>query len=398
MPHSANPTTNPANPTDSGDVRDRHFHTRLGRCLASGTPHLAVLTALAAGLIVLAYAIQGPHVVEWAKPALDNGDWTLPQTWAAMLYMTGNTTLMTLPVFIAGYVACQVADRSAVFPGLLGGIAVIITQSGVLGGLIAGVTAGAAVLALQRIPLPRALRRTTTVLIPLLATLVTALVTVVVVGSLLNVLTNLLYNEMARLEFQNTLLLGLLLGLTACSDLGGLFTKTFFIFGAQQLSGPDPTRFIPLDMTVMAAIVAAGMVPPLAMTLATLVRRRLFTESERRYGKISWLFGAAFLPEGAAPFALADPLRVIPASMAGGAVTGALVMQFGNTISYPKGGVFAADQIGEPLLFAAAVAAGVLTTTALTIGLKSLHRTAPAASTTRAATRTPNKAVAAGRA
>jgi hypothetical protein len=166
-------------------------------------------------------------------------------------------------------------------------------------------------------------------------------------------------------------------GLMASSDLGGLITKTAFTFGAVQLSGPDPSKFTPLNMTVMAAVVAAGMVPPLAMTLATVVRRGLFTEAERRYGRVSWLFGAAFIPESAAPFALADPLRVIPASMAGGAVTGTLVMQLCSTISYPRGGVFVADRLGEPLLFAAAVAAGVITAAALTIGLKSLRAHRP---------------------
>ncbi|MET7480782.1 fructose-specific PTS transporter subunit EIIC [Streptomyces sp. NPDC005648] len=398
MPHTANRTTNPATSTDSGDVRGRHFHSRLGRCLVSGTPYLGALTALAAGLIVLAYAIHGPQVGEWASQALDNGDWTIAPTWAAMLYMAGITALKTLPALIAAYVAHGVADRSAILPGFLGGVAAIVAEGGVLCGVVAGVVAGAAVLALQRIPVKRALHSTTAVLFPLLATVITLFVTLAVVGSLLKPLTNWLYSEMAGLEFENTLTLGLLLGLMACSDLGGLITKTAFAFGAVELSGPDPSKFTPLNMTIMAAVMAAGMVPPLAMTLATLVRRSLFTEAERRYGKISWLFGAAFLPEGAAPFALADPLRVIPASMAGGAVTGALVMQLGSTVTYPRGGVFAAGQLGEPWLFAAAVAAGVLTTTALTIGLKSLRRrTAPAANTARATTGT-KQAVAVGRA
>ncbi|MFF4802226.1 fructose-specific PTS transporter subunit EIIC [Streptomyces sp. NPDC001351] len=399
MPHPTNRTTNPAALIDGDTVRDRHFHTRLGRCLVSGTPYLGALTALAAGLIVLAYAIHGPQVGEWAPQALTNSDWTTAPMWAAMLYMAGLTALQTLPALIAAYVAHRVADRSAILPGFLGGVAAIIAEGGVLCGVIAGAAAGAAVLALQRIPVKRALHSTTAVLFPLLATVITLFVTLAVVGSLLKALTNWLYTELATLEFENTLTLGLIVGLMACSDLGGLITKTAFSFGAVELSGYDPSKFTPLNMTIMAAVIAAGMVPPLAMTLTTLVRRSLFTDAERRYGKISWLFGAAFLPEGAAPFALADPLRVIPASMAGGAVTGALVMQLGSTVKYPRGGVFAADLIGQPWLFAAAVAAGVLTTTALTIGLKSLRRrTAPAASTTRATTRTRTKAVAAVRA
>ncbi|MEV4860169.1 sugar phosphotransferase [Streptomyces ossamyceticus] len=383
---------------DRADTQGRHVGTRLGRSLVSGTPYLGALTALAAGLTVLGLAVSGTTVGEWAELALQNGDWTDTSTWAALLYLTGSTTLKTLPLVVAVYVAHGMAGRSAVIPAFIGGVATTIVQTGVLGGLVAGVIAGAAILALQRIPVTRALQSTTTVLFPLLATVATALVSLSLVSSLLDILTKWLYIQATVMEFKNTLVVGLILGLMACSDVGGVIAKTAFAFGAVELAGQDPSKFNPLHMSVMAAIVAAGMVPPLAMTLATLVRRKLFTESERRYGKISWLFGAAFIPEGTAPFALADPLRVIPASLAGGAVTGTLVMQFGSTISYPRGGVFAADQIGQPLLFAAAVAAGVLTTAALTIGLKSLRRTAPAASTARVATGTPKKAVAVGRA
>lgn len=120
------------------------------------------------------------------------------------------------------------------------------------------------------------------------------------------------------------------------------------------------------------------MVPALALPLATLVRRGLFTEGERSYARTGWLFGAAFLPEGAVPFALADPLRVMPASMAGGAVTGALVMILGPTSKQPYGGVFALGDTGRPLLLLLAVAGGVLTTTVLTVALKSLRFTVPA--------------------
>ncbi|MDX3842058.1 hypothetical protein PV750_11325 [Streptomyces europaeiscabiei] len=141
-----------------------------------------------------------------------------------------------------------------------------------------------------------------------------------------------------------------------------------------------------LNFTIMARVVAAAMVPPLALSLATVVRGSLFTPAERTYGRAAWLFGPAFVPESAIPFALAAPLRVIPASMAGGAVTGALTMNFGSILTVSYGGVFAAGHFGKPLLFAAAVAAGVLTTAAVAIGLKGLRRTAPAASTARAAT------------
>ncbi|WP_416973718.1 hypothetical protein [Streptomyces sp. 4F14] len=127
-------------------------------------------------------------------------------------------------------------------------------------------------------------------------------------------------------------------------------------------------------MTMMAAVVAAGMVPALGMSLATVVRGRLFTPAERSYGKVAWLFGAAFIPEGAVPFALADPLRVIPAGIAGGAVTCALTMAFGATVTVPYGGLLAVGDMGRPLLLVLAVALGALVTAATAVVLKSYAR------------------------
>lgn len=371
MPHRRNSITRPAASADRGDARSR----LIGR-LVSGIPHLSAVTALAAASIVIAFVISGPHIGETANQALHAGVWTDPQTWAALLYRTGVTTLTFLPAIVAAYVAHGMADRPAVFPGLLGGVASLGTEGGLLAGLLAGVIAGAATLLLNRVPVAGVLRRCTTVLFPLLVTAVTAGVVLGGAGALLAATSGWLHKELVDLQLENPVVLGLVLGLAVCADLGGVIAKTAIEFGASQLSGPDPTQFSPLYMTIMAAVVAAGMVPPLAMTVATLLRRRLFTQSEQDYGKVSWLFGAAFLPESAAPFVLADPLRVIPACMAGGAVTGALVMEFGTTISYPFGGVFAIREISMPMLFLAAVTAGVLTAAALTIGLKSLRRPA----------------------
>jgi fructose-specific phosphotransferase system IIC component len=134
-------------------------------------------------------------------------------------------------------------------------------------------------------------------------------------------------------------------------------------------------------MTFMAVAMAAGMAPTLGLSLATAVRRRLFTEAERNYGKVAWLLGLAPVPAAGVPFVLRDPLRVIPATMAGGAVTGVLTMTFGSTMAVPFGGAFAADQLGKPLLFVVAVVAGALVTAAVTVALKSLRRTAPVTAT-----------------
>jgi PTS system fructose-specific IIC component len=227
--------------------------------------------------------------------------------------------------------------------------------------------------------------------------LLTAFVMYTVVGTGLQHLTGWLHVKLAQLQFENLVVLGLVLGLLSCCDLGGAISKTAFGYGTVMLEGSDPSKFGPLNMTIMATVVAAVMVPPIAMSVATLVRGELFSDSERSFGKVSWLFGAVALSEGTIPFALSDPLRVLPASMAGGAVTGALVTTFSATISYPFGGIFAADLIGKPLLFAVAVAAGVFTTTLSVLGLKSLRRAERVAETGRAVG-SRRRTVAAGRA
>ncbi|MFG2781480.1 fructose-specific PTS transporter subunit EIIC [Streptomyces prunicolor] len=350
--------------------------TTLSRWLTANVPHFGPYVAIAAAMNVLALALGGTGLTDTADQILGTGDWTQLHTWAALLLKIGISGLGFLPVGVAAYVAYGVAGRPALVPGLLGGMAAMGMEGGLLVGLTAGLIAGATTLALQRVPVPA---KTPAALVPFLASLITSAAVFVLADVLLNPLTTWLHQKMAYLEFHDTALLGVFLGLMVCSDLGGMISKTAVAFGTVGVSGYDASKFSPIDMTIMAAVVAAGMVPPLALTLATLVRRTLFTDAERTYGKASWLFGATFVPEGAIPFALADPLRVIPASMAGGAVSGALTMTLNPTISVPYGGVLAVGDMGKPLLFAVAVAAGVLVTAGTAIALKTLRRPAPAA-------------------
>jgi fructose PTS system EIIBC or EIIC component len=180
----------------------------------------------------------------------------------------------------------------------------------------------------------------------------------------------------------NAVLLGVLLGLMMCFDLGGPVNKVAYTFAIGGLTHPTDG-----SLTVMAAVMAAGMVPPLGMALATTVRGKRFTKAERENGKAAWVLGASFITEGAIPFAAADPLRVIPASMAGGAVTGALTTAFGSTLRAPHGGVFVVPLIGQPLLYLVAVAVGTCVTGGLVILLKSRRKTpdsAPETSSTSA--------------
>ncbi|MFD5258629.1 fructose-specific PTS transporter subunit EIIC [Streptomyces bobili] len=363
----------PPAPMNQGDTQGRHAGVRIRRWLAAGVPQVGPLVAIAAAMNVLALALSGPDITDTADQILGTADWTQPHTWAALLLKIGSSGLAFLPVALAAYLAYGMAGRPALIAGLLGGMAAMGLQGGVPVALAAGLIAGTATSALQRIPVPPRLRDlTSNVLVPLLAALVTTAVLFVLVEPRLGALSAWLHQKMAWLQFNNAALLGVFLGLMVCSDLGGVFNKTAVAFGTVGVSGYDPSKFSPADMTIMATVVAAGMVPALGMTLATLVRGRLFTEAERAHGKVAWLFGAASLPEGAVPFALADPLRVIPAGMAGGAVTGALTMTFGATITVPYGGFLALGDMGEPLLLVLAAAAGTVVTAATAVALKSL--------------------------
>lgn len=213
----------------------------------------------------------------------------------------------------------------------------------------------------------------------------------VVIGEPVAALQRGLTGWLGDLSGSNAIILGAVLGLMMCFDLGGPLNKVAYTFAVGGLADANSG-----SLKVMAAVMAAGMVPPLAMALATALRGRLFTTAERENGKAAWVLGASFITEGAIPFAAADPLRVIPSVMAGGAVTGALSMAFGATLRAPHGGVFVVPLISGPLLYLVAIAAGTALATGLVVLLKEIRdrtsgvpeRTAPGgtAQQTKAAT------------
>ena len=165
----------------------------------------------------------------------------------------------------------------------------------------------------------------------------------------------------------SAVLLGIILGLMMCFDLGGPVNKAAYLFGTAGLSAGDEA-----SLKIMAAVMAAGMVPPIALSIATLVRPRVFTPAEQENGKSSWLLGLSFVSEGAIPFAAADPLRVIPSMMAGGAVTGALSMLFGAGSRAPHGGVFVLFAIDPKIGWLIAIIAGVIVSAAAVVLLKTV--------------------------
>ncbi|WP_242441171.1 PTS fructose transporter subunit IIC, partial [Streptomyces sp. CB02923] len=284
---------------------------------------------------------------------------------------------------LAGFIAYGMADRPGLVPGFVGGSIALTVNAGFLGGLIAGLLAGAVVMAVQRVEVPPALRGIMpVVVIPLISSAIVGFLMFLVVGKPVAALQKALTDWLSGLSGANAVILGVILGLMMTFDLGGPLNKVAYAFAVGGLANPNDG-----SLKVMAAAMAAGMVPPLAMALATTVRGKLFTRTERENGKAAWVLGASFITEGAIPFAAADPLRVIPSAMAGGAVTGALSMAFGCTLRAPHGGVFVVPLIGQPLLYLVAVLAGTAVTTALVVLLKGLRKPAapqPAAEADRA--------------
>lgn len=359
-------------------VASGHFGVRLRTYLMSGVSYMVPFVAAGGLLIALSFAIGGYEIAS-AKSVADHFVWAEADSWAALLNQIGTAAFGFLVPVLAGYIAYGMADRPALVPGFVGGAIALTVDAGFLGGLVAGLLAGAAVMAIQRVKVHPTLRGIMPVLvIPLLASIAVGFLMFIVVGKPIASLQNALTDGLNGLSGSNAVILGIVLGLMMCFDMGGPLNKVAYAFAVGGLADPTPG-----SLKVMAAVMAAGMVPPLAMALATTVRRSLFTRTERENGRAAWVLGASFITEGAIPFAAADPLRVIPSVMAGGAVTGALSMAFGCTLRAPHGGVFVVPLIGQPFLYLLAIAAGTAVSTALVVLLKGTRRspdvTAPAA-------------------
>ncbi len=292
---------------------------------------------------------------------------------AGLLFLIGKVAFFMLVPVLAGFIAFAMADRMGLVPGFVAGLIATATGAGFLGGLIGGLLAGAVVMLLKRPRVPRALAGIMpVVVIPLVSTAITGVIMAVAVGRPVAAATTGMTNWLHGLSGTNAAALGLLLGAMMAFDLGGPVNKVAYTFGLASLASGDTK--------IMAAVMAAGMTPPIACALASVVRKKLFTPAERTAGEAAWLLGLSFITEGAIPFAAGDPLRVIPSLMAGSAVTGGLSMAFGATSLAPHGGIWVIGLIGRPGLWALSMVAGIAVSAVCLIALKSLRRTAPAGS------------------
>jgi PTS system fructose-specific IIC component len=287
--------------------------------------------------------------------------------YAGLLFLIGKLAFFMLVPALSGFIAYAMADRLGLVPGIVGGIIAGSIGAGFLGGLVSGLLAGAVVLGLKQVKVPRHVAGIMpVVVIPLLSTVAVGLVMTLVVGKPITSATTHLTNGLNDLKGGNAVVLGLVLGLMMAFDMGGPVNKVAYTFGIAGLSTGNTE--------VMAAVMAAGMTPPIAMALATVLRPKLFSDAERKAGEAGWLLGASFITEGAIPFAAADPLRVIPSLMAGSAVTGALSMAFHATSRAPHGGIFVVGLVGKPFLYLIAIVAGILVSTAACVAAKSANR------------------------
>ncbi|MCX4881404.1 MULTISPECIES: fructose-specific PTS transporter subunit EIIC [unclassified Streptomyces] len=363
-------------PVERAGESGEGYGTKLRKWLMSGVSYMVPFVAAGGLLIALGFAIGG-YEIKSAPSVMNHFVWTQTDSWAALLFQIGAVAFGFLVPVLAGYIAYGMADRPGLVPGFVGGMIASTINAGFLGGLVAGLLAGGVVLSIQKVKIPAPVRGIMpVVVIPLISSAIVGFLMFVVVGKPIASAQKGMTDWLNGLSGSNAILLGALLGLMMCFDLGGPVNKVAYTFATAGIAVSNPSDSA---MKIMAAVMAAGMVPPLAMALATTVRGKLFTQTERENGKAAWVLGASFISEGAIPFAAADPLRVIPSSMVGGAITGALSMAFSTTLRAPHGGIFVVPLIGNPFLYLIAIAVGVCVTTALVVVLKGMRKPAPGA-------------------
>ncbi|MDF1615879.1 fructose-specific PTS transporter subunit EIIC [Petrocella sp. FN5] len=269
---------------------------------------------------------------------------------------------LMIPV-LAGYIAYSIADRPGLAVGMIGGSVAVQLNAGFLGAIVAGFMAGYVVNLIKKyIKLPKTLQGIMPVLIiPVFGSLIVGLSFFYIIGAPVAAINTAMNNFLTGMSGTNAILLGLIIGLMMAFDMGGPVNKAAYAFGTGTLVAGTGSA-------IMAAVMAAGMVPPLGLAVATFIFKDKFTLAEKEAGKAAAVLGASFITEGAIPFAAADPLRVIPSIMAGAAVTGALSMAFNATLSVPHGGLFVFFAVENVAMYIVAILAGTAVT-AILIGM-----------------------------
>jgi PTS system fructose-specific IIC component len=357
------------------EEKGEHIGQRLKKALLTGVSYMIPFVAGGGLLIALGFLLGGYTITSIAdKVVLENNFGNLPEGGlaiylGAVLFKIGALSMGFLVPALAGYIAYAIADRPGIAPGFVAGAVSGFMGAGFLGGIVGGLLAGYVAHVIGTWSVPRWLRGLMpVVIIPLLASIVASGLMFLVLGGPIAGLTAALNSWLSGMTGASAIVLGIILGLMMCFDLGGPVNKVAYAFAVAGLSAGSATNQAPWQ--IMATVMAAGMVPPLAMALATVLDKKLFSLAERENGKAAWLLGASFISEGAIPFAAADPLRVIPASMIGGALTGGLCMATGVTSQAPHGGIFVFFAIGNVLMFVISILAGTVVTALAVLALK----------------------------
>ena len=382
--------------TEAG-AEEVHWARRIQRSVMTGVSYMIPFVAAGGLLIALGFLFGGYDITDTAKNiVVGNSDpdknilatslWNLPDLSnanyaadhalfgsplaayvGAVLFLLGRTGMDLLVPALAGYISFGLAGRPGIAPGFIMGMVAVATNSGFIGGLIGGILSGFLAAWLAGLSAPRWLRSLMpVVIIPLLTTLVTGSIMYMLLGKPLAALMSWLTNSLNSMATNGLgLFLGIIVGLMMCFDLGGPVNKAAYLFATAGLDQATNASY-----EVMAAVMAAGMVPPLALALATTIRPKLFTDVERDNGRAAWLLGASFISEGAIPFAAADPLRIIPPCMVGGAVTGAMSMALHAGSKAPHGGIFVFFAMDNFLWFVVSILVGMVVACAGVVGLK----------------------------
>ncbi len=357
------------------EEKGEHIGQKLKRALLTGVSYMIPFVAGGGLLIALGFLLGGYDITDVADTVVvENNFGNLPEGGlaiylGAVLFKIGALSMGFLVPALAGYIAYAIADRPGIAPGFVAGAVSGFMGAGFLGGIVGGLLAGYMAHLIGTWSVPRWLRGLMpVVIIPLLASIFASGLMFLVLGGPIAGLTAALNNWLSGMTGASAVVLGIILGLMMCFDLGGPVNKVAYAFAVAGLSAGAADNQAPWQ--IMATVMAAGMVPPLAMALATVLDKKLFSLAERENGKAAWLLGASFISEGAIPFAAADPLRVIPASMLGGALTGALTMAFGVTSQAPHGGIFVFFAIGNVLMFVLSIIAGTIVTALAVVALK----------------------------
>ncbi|XVX20544.1 PTS fructose transporter subunit IIABC [Actinomycetota bacterium] len=360
------------------------FGKRIQQALMTGVSYMIPFVAAGGLLIALGFLFGGYDITEVAdKVVAENSLTNLPDPTGHALFGSSLMTYLGAVMFklgglgfsflvpaLAGYIAFALADRPGIAPGFITGAVAGAVGAGFIGGLVGGLLAGAIAHWLTTFRPPRWLAGLMpVVIIPLVTTLLAGGLMYILLGKPLASLLNALTTWLEGMSGTSAVLLGVIVGLMMCFDLGGPVNKAAYLFATTGLDVNNTA-----SMKVMAAVMAAGMVPPIALALATQLRPGLFTPSERENGRAAWLLGASFISEGAIPFAAADPLRIIPSMMVGGAVTGALSMLFAAASKAPHGGVFVFFAIDKFLLWLLAIVIGAVISAVITMAVKSMGR------------------------